>query len=557
MRRFEISEPRDDKPDDSKQKEYRKTSRFSPITHADQPSTSAGHEKEGVQLKGEQSTYSDVLAEDLTGHHDGVILVKWVIKELGKAKELSLEVKNNGWNKLTLENIVEDKSYAEYAHQCSDEFNKQFDKCIDLVNGRDTYKQYDKKAINQILADLVELNGHYEKVIIVKNVIELVQARKNFKEKGDPETALSVKRALEKFKPPQNLIDNYKRHSASYWIKESISEVNDELICGIIDKVIDNERINNRLCEKDLIQLLDQFYTRSVFEPSYIASEKLTLANLDEELNGINTSGHSVDDSVIVFEEGNETIKFGWLREKWSKKEWFSRLDDRQMLYNGQIKEIVKEYYESYMKTVDKRVQDLVQEGDPQIWIRCKPETLLRILECGRFKSQFETNTSNGGNINKKRRAKLESGVAGIPLNMPAPFRFIYGYATTNSNGECRNVEHYGSVAVCLKPELKEFALQMLDDSLGSIDCYGNLIRKPTFFADADRCCLSLKKPNPFEIQGRKDLEGKIRYQEAQILRVDKEDIQEVVFYPRSGPPELKKAFTKLLEQHGIRSRIL
>lgn len=270
----------------------------------------------------------------------------------------------------------------------------------------------------------------------------------------------------------------------------------------------------------------------------------------------INPLHHSLDNAVVVFEIENTMVRLkkAQLRKKWSQKEWFPKFDE------GPTKQILQKYCENYLKALDKRVQDLVQAGDPQIWIRCQPETLRKILEDGRFKSQFETATS-GGSLNKKRRAKSEYGRIGIPLNMPAPFRFICGYAASTPNGKSpiiKNVERYGPVAVRLKPELKEFSLQMLDDSLRHSDGKSFLTCRPTFFDHADRRCFSsgslpfrykpFFEPNLLKIQGREDLEKKIPYQEVQMVRVEREDIQEAVFCT----PMVNKELTKLLEQHSI-----
>jgi hypothetical protein len=474
---------------------------------------------------------------------------------LDETNKLNLEVKNTNWDEVPIENIVEDHRYSEYAHQCFHELNTRLERCFGLVKRKETttavlqsldpseqsnsqeiqeanlsddhWKPHDKEAAEQLLTALKDLTDYYDKVITVKHVIELAQARKDFKEKRDPEAALSVRKALEKFEPPQHLIKYHREHSTNHWIKKSISEINDELMFKSINKVTN--------CEVSKLE------------------------NLDQGLNVINNPNHSIDDSVVVFEIENATVRLekAQLRKKWSQKEWFSKLDD------GQVKEILKEYCESYLKALDKRVQDLVQEGDPQIWIRCQPKTLIKILEGGRFKSQFETATSRGI-MDPKRRAKSEYGRASIPLNMPAPFRFIYGYAASKPSGKAplvKNVEWFGSAAVRLKPELREFVLQMLDDSLKHSDGKSFLTCRPTFFDNADRRCfpsgsfpLKYKlffEDNPFKIQGREDLAKKIPYQEVQIMRVDKEDIQEVVF----GMPMVNKKLTKLLEQHAISYR--
>lgn len=468
---------------------------------------------------------------------------------LDEADKLNLEVKNNHWDRSTIANIVEDEGYAAYAQQCLQQLDSRLERCIGLIKGKeappavrhsldssdqrnsqerqeahlagDRYKQHDKEAAEQILTELKDLTASYDQAITVKHVIELAQARKNFKATRDPQP---VRKALEKFKALQPLIEYHREQSTKYWIKQSIAKVNDELMLNAINTVTNREKSE---------------------------SEKS-----DQGFNSINPPHHSLDNALVVFEIENTMVRLkkAQLRKKWSQKEWFPKFDD------GPTMPILKEYCENYLKALDKRVQDLVQAGDPQIWIRCQPEALRKILEDGRFKSQFETATS-GGRLNKKKRAKSEYSRIGIPLNMPAPFRFISGYAATNPNGKApivKNVERYGPVAVRLKPELKEFALQMLDDALKHSDGESFLTCRQTFFDHADRHCFPsgsfpfryklFFEPDPLKIHGREDLEKKIPYQEVQMVRVDKEDIQEVVFCA----PMVNKEITKLLEQHAI-----
>jgi DNA-binding transcriptional regulator YhcF (GntR family) len=468
---------------------------------------------------------------------------------LNEIYKLNLAVRNKNWDASTIANIVEDQSYAEYAEQCFQKLNIQLERCFGLVKGKETppsvlqilnpseyrhsqqiqeanlsddhWMPHHQEAAELPKAVLKDLIPSYDEAITIKHVIELAQAQKKFQETRDPQP---VRNALEKFEPPQHLRESHREQSIKYWIKQSIAQVNDELMLNAINTVTNSEQS---------------------------ASEKL-----DQGLNRINNLNKPLDDAIIEFEIENTMVRLekAQLRKTWSKKEWFSKLDD------GQIKQILKEYCESYLKDLDDKVKKLVNEDGLDIWIRCQPEILRKILQCGRFKSQFETATS-GGRLNKKRRAKSEYGRTGIPLNMPAPFRFISGYAARNPNGKApivKNVERYGPVAVRLKPELKEFALQMLDDSLKHSDGESFLTCRPTFFDNADRRCFpsgSLPfryklffEPNPFKIQGREDLEKKIPYQEVQIVRVNKEDIQEVVFCTPMG----NKKLTNLLEQHAI-----
>ena len=506
--------------------------------------------------------------KDLTGHYSKVILVEQVIKwaqaledlkgrshsqaaesvkelsttvyesakvvfreEVNKAVKLISDAKRNNWNKYSIEKIVADKSYAEYAHQCLQEFNNQLQECIHLLKSEETTGQHDEKTTEQLLTALKDVTDHYDKVITVKQVIELAQARKHFQAKGDLAAARSVRKAFEKFESPQHLIEHHRKNSTEYWLKKIINEVNDELVCKAIDNVIGRDKIN----------------------------QESKLKKLDKGLNMIKNSNYS-SDNLIVFEIGNETVRLrkDVLKDKWSGKEWFSKLEERQMFENGQVKEVMKEYCENYLKAVDKKIQDLVQEGDPQIWTRCQPDTLIKILQCGCFKSQFETGTSGDGmSFGTEGRANSEYGWAGIPRNMPAPFRFIYGYATTSPSGEADIVGGYGPVAVHLRPELKEFAGQKLGGSLYDSDGSTNLASRPTFFDNADRRCIRVGyNYNILEIKEHEHLEKTIKYQEVQIPAVYKEDIQEVVFHTRMDKkPKLKNKLIKLLEQHAISYR--
>jgi hypothetical protein len=312
------------------------------------------------------------LAKDFTGRHDGVLLgkrvielakdftdhpdkgiMKQVIEGLGKAMKLSLEVQNHGWDESTLKNIVEDYQYAGYARKCIDNLNTKLEECLDLFK--------EKKTPKDLLTAQRDLTDLRKEVKTVKRVRELVQARKQFAQTRDLEAARRLRKALKKLKPSQLLRENYRKQLTDKWIRRSIYEVDDKLICEAIDKILNSKKIN----------------------------KNSTSENTDEQSNMINNADNSIN-NLVVFEEDDTKVYFSQLREEWSKKEWFSKLNQRQILENGQIKEIMKAYYESYMKAVDQKVQDVVQEGDPQMWIRCQPETLIQILQCGRFKSLFE-----------------------------------------------------------------------------------------------------------------------------------------------------------------------
>ena len=625
--------------------------------------------------------------EGLVGAYEQATCAKEFIETSDKVNKFLLEVSSKEWwNKAIIENenIVGDEEYLKYTHQCFESLKTQ------LVTTASSFvhsSQY--RSNSQLLTDLIRLRECYDKAIDVNKVFELVQARKEFQEKRTPETALAVRKALEKFEPPQHLIDDHEKRLndlANNLIKKAIiSDIKDVLMREAMGKIINNrgdsdlieqqdpdgghhmtqrdlmDREPNRdelagkagkslvkwvnIVSEEIIAKDDQrnaekifkedlrnyikeyiydrktveYLTKKIFKtftdekdlldklknnfpsktqeastssdlskliieeavdhflkniklysgleegsleapgrtPTVIESKdqkNTNLENLDKEFITPNNTPDSIDDeySLIKLEIANTPVLLtkAHLREWWSQKEWFSEL---QMLNSKQIEEIMKEYVKLFMKDLDKKAQDLAPKERLRIKIRCRAKNLIKILKGGRFKSQFETNTSDGI-LNQNARAISEYGWAGIPLNMPKPFRFIYGYATTDSNSENHCVRPYGDVDVLLKLELNTFALQTLEDSLFNSNDISELYCRPTFFDNVDRRCFTTRgNINPFEIKNREDLEKKLEYQEVQIVGVHKEDIQEVHFYE----PMKNKELINILKRMGIPYRCI
>lgn len=126
----------------------------------------------------------------------------------------------------------------------------------------------------------------------------------------------------------------------------------------------------------------------------------------------------------------------------------------------------------------EKNVQKLLDESE--IFIRVtSSETLEKIIDSGRFKTQFETGKSKGTQ-NRKLRAAAEEAMHGYPPNLDPVERPIYGYfghptdrsqdGDTNGMFYGTSIEKYGSIAIRLKSEVKDRATFTGADSLNNTD---------------------------------------------------------------------------------------
>jgi hypothetical protein len=124
---------------------------------------------------------------------------------------------------------------------------------------------------------------------------------------------------------------------------------------------------------------------------------------------------------------------------------------------------------EAYKEKVRSGFQAAVDHSE--FYVRIDHDTLPKLLESGRFKSQFETGTGHGL-IDKKERRAIEELVMGLSKTTENHERPIYGYLSTAghaSYGEPyreRDVEGYGSVSIRLKPDVRDRATVTTADSL-------------------------------------------------------------------------------------------
>ena len=109
-------------------------------------------------------------------------------------------------------------------------------------------------------------------------------------------------------------------------------------------------------------------------------------------------------------------------------------------------------------RTLQETADDLV------LSTRRSMRSLERIITEGRFKTQFETNTS-GGALNQEYRAAAEEFMFGYAKNLDVTQRPVYGYL--RKVGGSDGASWYGDVLMDLKPAVRERTTVVWGDSLG------------------------------------------------------------------------------------------
>lgn len=113
-------------------------------------------------------------------------------------------------------------------------------------------------------------------------------------------------------------------------------------------------------------------------------------------------------------------------------------------------------------RVVDEAFRDLVTGRD--LAIQFKSRNLDTFLTDGRFKTQFETNSS-GGALDQSYRARAENTGLGAPLDLDPRQRPIYGYVNLGTAAQ-QQVSQYGDITFLLKDEVRPRTTVTMDDSL-------------------------------------------------------------------------------------------
>ena len=131
------------------------------------------------------------------------------------------------------------------------------------------------------------------------------------------------------------------------------------------------------------------------------------------------------------------------------------------------------------------------------VFVAAPPDVVDKVLRDGRYKSQFETNASHGGDVQKEARAEGEAGVLGVPINTKNKDRPVYGYASDrrpNNKGDSEvtgdpsvasnhmTTRGYGRVILEMKDSVKDRSTITFGDSLNhSASQVSSPMRDPSY----------------------------------------------------------------------------
>ena len=129
--------------------------------------------------------------------------------------------------------------------------------------------------------------------------------------------------------------------------------------------------------------------------------------------------------------------------------------------------------YDEYVAEAEKKLQKMMD--DASLYRRDNTDVFLNILNAGRFKSQFETNTS-GGALTHDGRRKVEKQIWGYQ-DQVVKQRPIYGTVSASANGKGGSIDSsywYGDIICKFKPEIRTRTTFTNGDSLGHGNIYGS-----------------------------------------------------------------------------------
>jgi len=123
-----------------------------------------------------------------------------------------------------------------------------------------------------------------------------------------------------------------------------------------------------------------------------------------------------------------------------------------------------------YDEALEAKMRDLLADAKP--YMRVSERSLEKIVNDGRFKSQFETGTSSGA-LTPSRRAALEHDLFDLPHGLAPQDRPLYGYLGDEPLGNT-DLNHYsdarGQIAVRFKDDVLDRTTFTFWDSLDIID---------------------------------------------------------------------------------------
>jgi hypothetical protein len=249
-------------------------------------------------------------------------------------------------------------------------------------------------------------------------------------------------------------------------------------------------------------------------------------------------------------------------------KEMLDHIHEQGKIVNGKHLENLKEWMgpnddpQKELHDLGGRIKDWV--GHSEVRVRVDAIVLEQIIKDGRFKTQYETQTSNGFmDEHNETRALVEKTYFGYPKDLPISQRPVYGYLVREGLAEDKDFQkwslsQYGMVTIELKDDVKDRTTFTLDDSLGSAEADGGDYTpskqriEPIPMKDPDPDDYTVAMPTALSKEmgfpePTRDFENEVSYIEAQVhggVRV--EDIKKVVFASKDDEiylrDDLKKA---------------
>ena len=146
--------------------------------------------------------------------------------------------------------------------------------------------------------------------------------------------------------------------------------------------------------------------------------------------------------------------------------------DELGISFNGiQTPEERKQLLATVEKKLGGYITQLVDKGKPKI--RTTFPGIMGIIKDNKFKTQFETGSSQGA-LNEQRRREVEYNNIGVPNSHSDSERPVYGYIHNDSDPD--HTKWYGKFQFVLKPETLNSATITYGDSLNQS---GHIIASP------------------------------------------------------------------------------
>ena len=174
------------------------------------------------------------------------------------------------------------------------------------------------------------------------------------------------------------------------------------------------------------------------------------------------------------------------IRFKRIKSESDLEFQKKKEAYYTPFAKLRKLSVDEYIKELDQYSQDLAK--DTEVCMRIKPQVLKRVLaNSDRFKSQFETKTSNGTLDLEARRISEKEHLGNYNPDLPDKSRMIYGYIAKKNNllGEYDpwleryTLDQYGDVTIVFKDDVKRRTSFIMGDSLAYSNCRAVPLENP------------------------------------------------------------------------------